>query len=66
MACVPVIKRYFDTLEKVLIENDLMDKPDTIFNTDESGLNLELRKGKVVVAAKQKQAYSTQKGLAIT
>ena len=39
-----------------------MDKPDNIFNVDESGLNLELRKGKVVISRSLKLAYSQTKG----
>ncbi|XP_057297609.1 uncharacterized protein LOC130628645 [Hydractinia symbiolongicarpus] len=39
-----------------------MDKPGTIFNVDESGMNLELRKGKVVIDRSQKHAYSQGEG----
>ena len=53
-----VIRRHFNTLEAVLIENDIFDKPDKLFNVDESGLNLQLRKGKVVLGAKQTHSYS--------
>ena len=39
-----------------------MDKPDNIFNVDESGLNLELRKGKDVIFGLSKHPYSQTKG----
>ena len=39
-----------------------MDKPDNIFNVDERGLNLELRKGKVVISRSLKLVYSQTKG----
>ena len=58
MANTVVIKNYFHTLEKVLKESNLMNKPDNIFNVDESGLNLELRKGIAVISRSLKHAYS--------
>ena len=36
-----VILCYFDMLEKALIEYDLQDKPNKIFNIDETGMPLE-------------------------
>ena len=41
---------------------DIVDKPTRIFNVDESGLNLELQKGKVVVPRCAKHSYSQAKG----
>ena len=62
MTNTTVIKRHFETLEKVLNENNIYDKPEKIFNVDESGMNLELRKGKVVINRSSKHAYSQAKG----
>ena len=62
MANPVVVRRHFTTLQKVLQDNGLLDRPDQIFNVDEAGLNLELRKGKVIVDRQQKHAYSTAKG----
>ncbi len=62
MSNLNVIRRHFNTLETVLNENDIFNKPDKMFNVDESGLNLQLRKGKVLVAAKQSHSYSKAKG----
>ena len=38
MANKLVMERHFETLKKILMENDLLDKPEKIFNTDESGI----------------------------
>ena len=62
MSNLNVIRRHFNTLEAVMIENDIFDRPDKLFNVDESGLNLELRKGKVLVGAQQTHSYSKAKG----
>ncbi|XP_057316504.1 uncharacterized protein LOC130657532 [Hydractinia symbiolongicarpus] len=62
MANPVVINRHFLTLGNLLKSENLMDKPGTIFNVDESGMNLELRKGKVVIDRSQKHAYSQGKG----
>lgn len=44
-----VISTYFDMYEKVLVEYDLFDKPNQIFNMDETGMPLEHRPTKVVI-----------------
>ena len=62
MANSVVIERHFKTLKRVLKENDLLNKRDKIFNTDESGINMGLRQGKVVVSRGSKQAHSQSKG----
>ena len=62
MANSVVIERHFKTLKRVLEENDLLNKRDKIFNTDESGINMDLRQGKVVVSRGSKQAHSQSKG----
>ena len=54
-----VIKTYFDTLEKVRNEKNLMEKPD---KNNKNGLDLELRKGKFVISRSSKHAYSQVKG----
>ena len=55
-----VVERHFKTLKRVL-ENDLLDEPDKIFNTDESGINMDLRQGKVMVSRGSKHAHSQPK-----
>ena len=62
MANKTVVQRHFRTLEQVLRDNRIYDDPDRIFNVDESGLNLELRKGKVVASRKAGHSYSQAKG----
>ena len=41
-----VLDRYFDLWEDVLLKNNLKDKPNRIFNLDESGMPLQHRPGK--------------------
>ncbi len=43
-----VISNYFDMLEKVLAEYDLFDKPEQIFNINETGMPLSHRPPKIV------------------
>ena len=43
-----MLTRYFDLLEEVLTENDLLDRPCQIFNMDESGMPLDPPHVKVV------------------
>ena len=62
MANPKVIFDFFDKLKEVLTNMDILDKPTRIFKVDESGLNLELRKGKVVVPRGAKHSYSQAKG----
>ena len=40
MANSVIIECHFNTLKRVLEENDLLNKCDKIFNTDESGINI--------------------------
>ena len=49
-----VLSQHFDLLEKELKNKDLINKPHLIFNVDETGINLEARNGKVVVARNTK------------
>ena len=62
MANSVIIERHFKTLKRVLEENDLLNKRDKIFNTDESGINVDLRQGRVVVSCGSKQAHFQSKG----
>ena len=57
-----VMDAYFALYKELLENTGLMNKPAHIFNADESAVNLSARTGKVIVAAKAKQAYSEQKG----
>ena len=57
-----IITECYNTMEKVLTENDLIDKPENIFNVDESGINMALKKGKVVVSKGARNAHSLEKG----
>lgn len=48
------VNNFYDLLIKVLIENDLSDKPERIYNMDESGIQLNNKPGKVVAKKAQK------------
>ena len=48
------MNKYFDILERTLIENDLNDKPSQIFNCDETGLCLDHTPSKIVANKGQK------------
>lgn len=63
------VNAYFDLLEKNLLDNDLMSKPNCIFNMDESGLQLNNRPGHVLAEKGTKAVStitSTEKGETIT
>ena len=62
MANQPVMTKYFEVLKDFFEENELTNKPMHIFNADESGISMEARVGKVVVARGSKHAYSESKG----
>ncbi|XP_057294608.1 uncharacterized protein LOC130623134 [Hydractinia symbiolongicarpus] len=62
MANVTVIKQHFDLLRKTLVDLDILDKPDRIFNCNESGISMDARVGKVVVSRSTKHPYSESKG----
>lgn len=63
------IKEYFNLLSTLMEENDLVNKPGSIFNMDESGLQLNSRPG-IVVAEKGSKTVpvvtSSEKGETIT
>ena len=56
------VERHCKTLRRVLEENDLLNSHNKTFNTDESGINMDLREGKIVVSHGFKQAHSQSKG----
>ena len=66
MANENVVKSHFNTLKKTLQENGLLDNAEKIFNVDESGINMELRQGKVIVKRAQKIFILYQKALVTT
>ncbi|KAI5725143.1 hypothetical protein M8J77_011509 [Diaphorina citri] len=47
-----VVSDYFNKLQKVMVENDLMGHPERIFNMDEKGCQLSLHKQPQVLAKK--------------
>ena len=57
-----IIQRYFDLLEKTLVQYDLLDKPASIFNMDETGLSLGPVGPKVVSRKGIKHPVSTTTG----
>ena len=56
-----VVSNHFTTLGKLLEENDLLNKPECIFNIDESGMSMSYKNAKVVVKKGAKQARSKAK-----
>ena len=63
MANQIVIEHHFKSIKRVLEENYLLGKCNKIFNTDESGINMDLRQYKAVVSSGSMQAHSQSKGL---
>ena len=57
----PIIKSSFKLLKEELESIDILNKPEHIFNADESGIDLNARSGKVIVPKSSKRAYSEQK-----
>ena len=57
-----ILDRYYDLLERTLIENDLIDKPCQIYNCDETGMPLAPKPVKVVTTMNDKHPYSTVAG----
>ena len=52
-----VVSAFFDKYEKLLDDNDLNDKPECIFNLDETGFNTDLRAGKVYTQTAAANVY---------
>ena len=57
------LNQHFDLLEKELKDKDLINKLHLIFNVDETGINLDARNGKVVVARNTRHPYAESKGM---
>ena len=53
--------KFFILLKEGLESIDILNKPEHIFNADESGIDLNARSGKVIVPKSSKHAYSEQK-----
>ena len=62
MANMTVFNQHFNLLEEVMEKLDLKNKPNSIFNYDESMVAMDRRTGKVVVSRNTKQAYCETKG----
>jgi len=62
MANQTVMDQHFDLLKNTLVELDILDKPERIYNCDESGMAMDKMTSKVIVQRKSKQAYSESKG----
>lgn len=63
------VAKFFNILITVLTENDLLDKPDRIFNMDETGVQLNNKPGKVLAkkgTRAVKSVTSGEKGETIT
>ena len=57
-----IINRYFNLLEQILLENDLVDKPSQIFNCDESGFLLDHTPLFVIAVRMQKRPRAVTSG----
>ena len=57
-----LMMNHFQTLKDLLVEHDVLDKPEKLFNVGKSGINMDIRQGKVVVTKGSKQAHSMSKG----
>ena len=57
-----ILSSYYDTLEKVLRDNDLLDKPHIIYNCDETGFSFEHKPSKVVGMKGVKHLNATTSG----
>lgn len=57
-----IINNYFDLLEKTLEENNIKDKGCCICNCDETGIELDSTKGRVLAAKGSKHVYSQSMG----
>ena len=53
--------KFFKLLKQELESIDILDKPEHIFNADETGIDLNARSGKVIICKNSKHAYSEQK-----
>ena len=62
MARQDVMDDFFSNLKETLTNNNLLNRPECIFNCDESGFSMEAKLGKVVVPKGAKHSYSQSKG----
>lgn len=63
------VYNFYDLLIKVLTENDLLDKPERLYNMDESGIQLNNKPGKVIAKKGAKvvnSVTSAEKGETMT
>lgn len=63
------VNNFYDLLIKVLTENDLLDKPERLYNMDESGIQLNNKPGKVIAKKGAKvvnSVTSAEKGETMT
>ena len=58
MANENVMMNHFQTLKDLLVEHDLLGKLEKLFHVDESGINMDIQQGKVVVTMGPNQAHS--------
>ena len=49
------MKKYFELLKGVLVENDLMNSPSQIYNVDETGMPLDHQPPKIVAKRGQRK-----------
>ena len=56
-----VMDKFFKLLKQELDSIDILDKPEHIFNPNETEIDLNARSGKVIVCKNSKHAYSVQK-----
>ena len=57
-----IVEKHLQLLKDTLAKHDLLDKPDRIFNVDESGMEMDKAYGKVVVDRKSKNVYQESNG----
>ena len=57
-----IIGDYFDVLKKIIDDNNLKDRPQLIFNCDESAVQLNRAAKKVIIPRKSKHAHSMLNG----
>lgn len=56
------INSFYDLLTEVLEQNDLLDKPERIFNMDETGVQMNNKVGKVVATKGSRSVHSITSG----
>lgn len=67
--CKANVDKYFQLLEETLVNHNLLNKPGSIYNVDETGLQLNSRPGNVIAAKGSKQVAnitSAEKGETIS